>query len=333
MKPSIAKLLSVVFVSTVSASHGASLSLFETPRDGNAPVISAISKAKKGIDVEVYELTDEKVIDALIERAKAGVSVRAILNHYGAKSDVPNQAAYSKLSENGVQVQFSSPKFKFTHEKAIIVDAGTSGQEVLIMTLNLGPGYIDLNDPDIRGQAPQGASLNFGIVDKDSKDVGVVEDIFNADWDNKHFSLNGASSLAVSPLNSRDQLTGQINSAQKTFHFFAQELGDSQIINALKQAAVRGVEVKGLVSENLVKPAVIQALSEAGVEIKVLKNPYEHAKAAIADSETVYIGSINYTKTSMDSNRELGIVTAQTDIAKKMETEFSRFWATSVASK
>ncbi len=101
----------------------------------------------------------------------------------------------------------------------------------------------------------------------------------------------------------------------------------SLCVNALVAAAQRGVEVRGLIANNIAGNAASAGkINAAGGQVRYLANPYEHAKAAIADSRIVYIGSINYTATSMDKNRELGIITWQSDIASQMESAFTRFW-------
>lgn len=297
------------------------LELFETPRDGPTPVLNAIRGAAKSVDIEVYELTDTDVINALISAKQAGRQVRVILNQHFPTGGNTNANTFQQLSNAGIQVKWSDPAYTYTHEKAIIVDAGQNGQTVLIMTLNLRPGY--LGKPD-----PQGMSLNFGIVDSTTTDVAQVEAIFNADWSATQYTLPSGSPLVVSPLNSRSVLLDEIQNANRSIHFFAQEFEDTRIVNAMVTAAQRGVEVKGILAGNISgNTSNANKVKAAGGQIRFLANPYEHAKATIADGTAVYIGSINYTAISMDKNRELGILSRQRDIASQMETEFAKFWA------
>jgi cardiolipin synthase len=297
------------------------LKLFETPRDGPTPVLDTIRGAANSVDVEVYELTDTDVINALISAKQAGRQVRVILNQHFPTGGNTNANTFQQLTNAGIQVKWSDPAYTYTHEKAIIVDADQNGQNVLIMTLNLRPGY--LGKPD-----PQGMSLNFGVVDSTTTDVAQAEAIFNADWNATQYTLPSGSPLVVSPINSRSVLLNEIQNANRSIHFFAQEFEDTRIVNAMVTAAQRGVEVKGILAGNISSNASnANKVKAAGGQIRFLANPYEHAKATIADGATVYIGSINYTATSMDKNRELGILTRQLDIASQMETEFAKFWA------
>jgi cardiolipin synthase A/B len=303
--------------------RAAGLTLFETPRDGEAPVIQAIGLARHEVEVEVYELTDPDVENALIQARRAGRRVRVILNTRANGGSDPNRGAFDRLRAAGVEVRRSPPYFTFTHEKAILVDPGRTGQEAVIMTLNLSPSYMGK-------PGRYGFSLNFGVVDPSVSDVAAIAAIFQDDWTDAGFGkavLPAGSDLVVSPVNSRDALLGQIRGARKSFHFFAQELFDPQVVAALAADARRGVEVRGLVAGNFAENRRTgDAIDQAGGRVRILEVPYEHAKAAIADGTLVYIGSVNYSTNSIERNRELGILTSQPGIAAQMEAEFARFW-------
>jgi phosphatidylserine/phosphatidylglycerophosphate/cardiolipin synthase-like enzyme len=54
--------------------------------------------------------------------------------------------------------------------------------------------------------------------------------------------------------------------------------------------------------------ATLARLQAAGVNVTFLETPVVHAKAMVVDRATVYIGSINFTRASLDDNRELGLL-------------------------
>jgi len=313
-------LVSVTPSAIPTTAPSGALTLFETPRDGPAPVVNAIRGATRAVDVVVYELSDTGVINALIADKQAGRQVRVILNENFPTGGNQNAAVFQQLSAAGIAAKYANPAYTYTHEKAIIVDHGQSDQRVLIMTMNLAPGY--LGEPD-----PQGMSLNFGVNDPSAAEVTQAEDMFNADWNDQSYSPSMNTSLVISPVNSRSKLLAEIQGATRSIHFFAQEFEDTQIVDAVVTAAKRGIEVKGLIAPGIsgnTKSA--DAVKAAGGQMRVLSQPYEHAKATLVDGSLVYIGSINYTATSLDKNRELGILTRQADIASQMEAEFGTFW-------
>ncbi len=296
------------------------LTLFEAPRDGPAPVVDAIRNAKTRIDVQVYILTDPTIVSALIDARRSGRQVRVILNRNAFGGESPNAGTFEKLAAGGVAVRWADSRFTYTHSKMIVVDAGTETQRVLIMNHNLAPSY--LGEPD-----PLGASLNFGVVDVTTGDVATAQAVFDADWEQRPFTLPPDTRLVISPDNSRVALVSEIARANRSIHFFAQEFTDTQVVGAMVDAARRGLDVKGILADNISgNTASVRALQMAGGEARYLTEPYQHAKAMIVDGSSVYIGSINFTKTSLDRNRELGILTHQPDIPSQMEDEFGRFW-------
>jgi cardiolipin synthase A/B len=310
------------------------LTLFETPDDKDHTIVATISAAKKSVDVEVYELTDADIISALIAKSKAGVSVRVILNPAGVgvgAAAATNAPAKAQLKAAGVPVRYSQTKtaggsydathFEFDHAKIVISDAGEAAQVALITTINLSPSYL--------GTPVSGSvSLNFGVVDNEANDVAYLATMFACDWNKTEVGPPSGTDLVISPINARSTLMAQIKGAKKTIHFFNQELGDPQIIQALVDALGRKVEVEGLVSDNLTYATDIKPILQAGGQILALPEAplYEHAKAAIIDGNLVYVGSINYTQTSLDNNREVGIEFADNVIAGELEGYFSKYW-------
>ena len=48
-------------------------------------------------------------------------------------------------------------------------------------------------------------------------------------------------------------------------------------------------------------------LAAAGAVVRILAEPAIHAKVVVADGRALYLGSANFTPTSLDHNRELGL--------------------------
>ena len=362
------------------------LVLFETPRDGDQPVLTAVNGARKSVEVEVYELADADLLAALCRQQLAGKTVRVILNrNFPDATTTKNVVAGEVLQMAGAQVHDANPAFTYTHIKTIIVDAGEPTQKVLIMTLNLEPGYmgkfgpanwvlctqpgagdfvaepgravmntgwfglekkVALADDEAAGMTVWPAvlgmdayfnytvdpvayslSLNFGVVDRDPADIAQVEKIFNTDWVQGDLPALATSDLVVSPVNAREKLVDEIQQAKRSVHIYAQEFFDAEVVRAAVAAAQRGVEVKALLAPNMPRNVTsANRLVQAGGQARFLDPPYEHAKATMVDGEVVYLGSVNYTATSLNKNRELGILTRQRDIVAQMEAEFARFW-------
>jgi cardiolipin synthase len=113
-------------------------------------------------------------------------------------------------------------------------------------------------------------------------------------------------------------------------------MGDATIEDALIKAAHRGVSVKICAeNEDGEYNSAFTRLAKAGVKISYYSSPsgfYIHGKVIEADYGTnrarAFIGSENFSSTSLHRNRELGLVTADpavlASIARTFRGDFSR---------
>ncbi|MBW3634277.1 MAG: DNA-binding protein, partial [Chloroflexi bacterium] len=83
---------------------------------------------------------------------------------------------------------------------------------------------------------------------------------------------------------------------------------DPELLAALSEASRRGVRVRVIVSPSAEFAAEQAELAASGVEIGLARGLYIHAKLIVADGERAFVGSQNLSATSLDQNRELGII-------------------------
>ncbi|HEY1766356.1 MAG TPA: phospholipase D-like domain-containing protein [Terracidiphilus sp.] len=283
--------------------HTPTYTLVTEPDEGLAPIYSLIASAKKSIDMTMYELTDITVTDALAKAAAAGVAVRVILDHNSEK--ISNTPAYNYLEANKVSVHWANPAYYVTHQKTITVDQATSA----IMTLNLTP--VDYK-----------ATRDFAVITNNATDIAAIEAAFNADFTNASITPATGQNLVWSPTNSLSSLQGLIEGATRSLLMAQEEFDESTLQAALVAALKRGVAVT-LVQENENNKytAELTALKQAGAKIAVytstkINSYYIHAKAVLADYGTanakLFLGSENFTATSLTRNRELGLIFSDT---------------------
>jgi phosphatidylserine/phosphatidylglycerophosphate/cardiolipin synthase-like enzyme len=82
-------------------------------------------------------------------------------------------------------------------------------------------------------------------------------------------------------------------------------------MTAVKAAIDRGVEVRIVMTQAYGEDLLTEPVGELaryGAELHTLASPYIHAKLLLVDGSSAFVGSQNYTSTSMDQNREVGIV-------------------------
>ena len=73
--------------------------------------------------------------------------------------------------------------------------------------------------------------------------------------------------------------------------------------------------------------AGVTTLRDAGIAVTIMASPYVHAKAMVADGSRLFIGSENISATSLDKNREAGILLNDAREASVVESTFDADWS------
>jgi cardiolipin synthase len=295
-------------------------SLFVIPDQGITPILSAINGAQHTIVLEMYMFTDHdltaQLVAALTARAAAHVDVRVLLEPHPYTGNTPgpgpNVATAQALVAGGVKVQDSNPRFKYTHEKAMVID----GNSAWIMTCNFTNSAFTAN-------------REYAVADTNPLDVQEVTAIFQADWNRTAFTPSDPN-LVVSPDNSRKQLLNLIDSAKKSIAVQCEVTGDPEIASHLGARAKAGIDVKVELA-SLSGPTSAnesQQLNAAGVTQVIFSTKlHMHAKTILVDQTRAYIGSENLSSNSLDNNRELGIIIADpaaiTTLANTIATDWT----------
>jgi cardiolipin synthase len=106
--------------------------------------------------------------------------------------------------------------------------------------------------------------------------------------------------------------------------------GTSSYVQALRAAALDGVDVRLLVPGRGSDIRLVQAISrvgyrsllEAGVRVFEWNGPMMHAKTAVADSQWARVGSTNLNLASWIGNRELDVIIEDPGFGREMEARY-----------
>lgn len=273
------------------------VALLVGPDAGAGPVLDLIASARASLWMEMYQLTDARAVDALVDRARAGCDVRITLEPAPYESPDANQAAFAQLAAAGILVRWSTSRFAYTHAKAFTIDHA----RLVVMTLNLTGAGLERN-------------REFAAVDDDPADVAAAEALFAADGVGTEAS--GGARLVASPDGSRQAIRRLVDGATLSLALETEELTDGAVVGALVDARARGVAVTVVwpgPAEDA--PAAFGRLAAAGAVVRAQAAPSIHAKAVVADGRSIYLGSANLTPTSLDRNRELGLALDDAEIA------------------
>jgi cardiolipin synthase A/B len=307
---------------TTPGSGSQGLQVYVEPDAGDSFLINGINNAQKSVYLEMYLLTDNKIISALEDAAHRNLDVRVMLetHPYGSGSASPTETL-DKLKAAGVKAQGTNPAFALTHEKGMVIDGTTS----YIMTSNFTLAAL--------GGSSSTKNREYDIIDNNQQDTQGVIDIFNADWNRTSAQYN-APNLVVSPDNSRNDFKSLIDSAQKTLSIEAEEMQDSEIEQALISAAKRDVQVQAILpspkgSSGDSNSQGISTIKQGGVQVKEDSQLYMHAKIIVVDGQKAFVGSENISTASLDRNRELGVLIADSNVINTLQQTFQQDWGTS----
>ncbi len=264
------------------------------PQSGYEFLDAAIEHAHSSIDLSMYELSDATVESDLVAAARRHVTVRVILNSdYEGGSE--NAAAMSFLRAGSVQAIWA-PSDQIFHAKYLVVD----GSVAYVGTGNLvARDYPSTRDVWVSVTRPV--------------DVAAIESTFNSDYARAP-DVHQASGLVWSP-GSAGALLGLIDGARHSLLVENEEMDSTPVEDALESASRRGVDVEVAMTKDSEWTSALESLTRAGVRVRLLDSSqvYVHAKLICADCAdadgAVFIGSENFSTSSLDDNRELGVIT------------------------
>ncbi|BBZ76887.1 hypothetical protein MANY_22240 [Mycolicibacterium anyangense] len=294
--------------------------LIVEPDDGLEPVREFIETAQTSLLIKQFTFTEPDLLDAVIERRKAGVDVRVMLNPQRSGGDRANDETYDRLKDADVDVQWSNPKFYVTHEKSIVVDKTAA----MVATYNLMTKYFTM-------------TRDYGIVTHDPLHVAQIVDVFDADWQHLDFTPPRYEGLLWSNSNSRYHMARFIDTAQERLYIQHPKYVDAVIIDHIAAAADRGVKVKVLCGgkhgisdwDILDTFASLRTLRRFGVKVRKQKNLRVHAKLLIVDDQRALVGSMNIDRSAFDLRRELGVIIDDPAVVGRLGEVFSSDWKVS----
>jgi phosphatidylserine/phosphatidylglycerophosphate/cardiolipin synthase-like enzyme len=115
--------------------------LLWSPTDSRSRLLTVINAATTTLDVEELEFSDSTVVNAIVARAKAGVTVRVVLE---SPSSYSSEVSAIKAA-GGTVVGYSDPNGFYIHAKAMVADYGLSTQEVEAGSMNISSNSLSNN--------------------------------------------------------------------------------------------------------------------------------------------------------------------------------------------
>jgi cardiolipin synthase len=290
----------------------------------------------------------DRLTQILIEKASAGIEVRLLYDPIGSQAHVGRRYVRNMLAV-GIRMAPTSPFYHLhtisyrNHRKITVIDGAigyTGGMNIGQEQLDGGEGFDSWRDTHVR-LVGEGAAVLQAVFMVDWYNA-VRENLFYA----KYFPAGATDpeegDVPVQILTSgpdsqwaaiRQLYAFMIVSAQR--HVYIQSpffIPDATIAEALREAALSGVDVKVMVSArpsgnrlpDWAGNTYIEEIVSAGVRVFLYQKGYLHAKTISIDSEICSIGSANIDIRSFSVNYELNAVFYSARVARELESDFER---------
>jgi cardiolipin synthase A/B len=136
-----------------------------SPTNAQSSILAVINGAHRTLAVENEEMDDSAVTAALERAARRGVDVTVVMT-----ADSEWDTAFAELKSAGVHVRLfpDSSGALYIHAKAVVADAGHSGQQVLVGSENFSEASLDYNrELGIRTASPAVISAISAAIEGD----------------------------------------------------------------------------------------------------------------------------------------------------------------------
>ena len=272
------------------------------PEDGVAPLLKAITRARKTIDIVVFRFDVDDIEAALTKAVTRGVNVRALIAHTNTGGTSKLRKLESRLLKAGVTLSRTANDMVRYHGKLLVVDK----QQAFVLGFNYTHQDIE-------------KSRSLGLVAKNPKVVREIMKVVEADHDRSDLSVK-STRVIVSPENARERLTAFIKRAKRELLIYDMKISDDDMIALLKQRAEAGVKIKVLGSVEK------KWQGELAWKVRAFKTMKLHVRCMIRDRQAAFVGSQSLRKLELDERREVGMITKDRRTVNRIAGVFVNDW-------
>ena len=273
------------------------MKLIVQPGTNIVSVVTAIRKARRYIDVCIFRLDRQEIVQALTETAMRGVRVRALIANTNSAGSKRLRQVEQDLLAGGVTVARTSDDLLRYHGKFMVADD----------MLHLFGFNFTKQDLE--------RSRSFGVATRDKKTVKEALALFEADSTRQVYTPT-RSNLVVSPESARDMLGKFIRGARQQLAIYDIKIQDPEMSKLLKDRTQHGVEVR-----------LLGSMKNSGdVKVRALKGLRLHVRAIVRDGTRAFVGSMSLRKPELERRREVGLLISNPGVTRKILEVFESDW-------
>ena len=266
------------------------------------PLVKAINKAKKSIQIVIFRFDRSEIEHALENAARRGLSVHALIAYTNRGGERNLRKLEMRLLADGITVSRTGNDLSRYHDKLMIVD----GRELYLLAFNYT--YLDIDH-----------SRSFGVITRNRHLVQEAIKLFDADSTRQPYT-NGLATFVVSPVNARKTLSAFLRDARKELLIYDPEISDPAMARILKERAAKGVTIR------IIGKATRQT---SGLAVRKLGPMRLHTRAIIRDGKSAFIGSQSLREVELEKRREVGVILHDRTVVAHMEKTFQEDWRAS----
>jgi cardiolipin synthase len=319
------------------------------------PMLDAIRQAKRTITFETYIYWSgsigEEFVQALSERARAGVKVHVLLDWVGSMK--MDESLIETMKSAGIEVErFHEPHWSNlsrlnnrTHRKLLVVDGRigfTGGVGIADHWRGDARNPDEWRDMHFRVEGPVVAQMQAVFLDNWIRATGKVlhGDAYfptlkpAGDQAAQMFSSSPSGGSESMHLMYLLAITAAKQSIELSASYF---VPDDIAIDALVAAAERGVKVRVITPGEHIDTETVRRASrarwgellEAGVQIAEFEPTMFHVKGLVVDELISSVGSTNFDNRSFRLNDEANLNVIHREFARRQRDVFDADWAKS----
>lgn len=324
-----------------------------------AAMVKDLQKAEKFIFMEYFIIEGglfwNTILEILKEKAASGVEVRVIYDDIGCMKTLPGNY-YKRLKKFGIKaVSFSRLRGQAnnefnnrSHRKITVIDGKvgyTGGVNIADEYINRIIRFGHWKDVGLRlqGEAVNELTrlflIDYGLNDKKTEDD--FADYYGYDFcDEEGYCIpfgDGPKPIYNRQV-AKSVIMNMLNQAKRYVYITTPYLIiDSELIQALENAAIRGIDVRIITPHIPDKKLVFRmtrshyaGLMKAGVKIYEYESGFVHAKTYLSDDETAMVGTINLDYRSLVHHFENGVWIYKHKVLEEIKRDFLATQAKSI---
>ena len=272
------------------------------PDDGVEPLLKAIKRARKTIDIVVFRFDLDSIEEALTKAVGRGVAVRALIAHTNRAGASKLPKLESRLLKAGVTLSRTADDMVRYHGKLLVID------RKLAFVLGFNYSHQDIEK-----------SRSLGLVTRNPKVVRDILRVVDADHDRVDLKIK-STRVVVSPENARERLESFIKRARRELLIYDMNVSDDGMIALLKERAESGVKVRVLGSVEK------KWVSELPWRVRPFKTMKLHVRCLVRDRQAAFVGSQSLRKLELDQRREVGLITKDRRTVNQIARVFDGDW-------